>query len=99
MTSKKNGSKKLFENMPVEPEDVPQENSEGTESALAKLPVEESNSSDASADQVATGESTPPAEPEELSPDDLLEDVRRSLIEEQQEHDKEARSKWWQRIG
>ena len=32
-----------------------------------------------------------------LSPDDLLDDVRRSLIEEESENKKET--KWWQRIG
>jgi hypothetical protein len=35
---------------------------------------------------------------EEISPDDLLEDVRRSLIEDEIEQEKKP-SKWWRRIG
>lgn len=37
-------------------------------------------------------------EPEELSPDDLLEDVRHSLIEESAAEEKKEDSKWWKRI-
>jgi len=35
----------------------------------------------------------------ELSADDLLEDVRRSLIEEKVETDEKENSKWWKKIG
>ena len=38
-------------------------------------------------------------ESSELSPDDILEDVRRSLIEEDQVAENEKQSKWWRRIG
>jgi hypothetical protein len=38
------------------------------------------------------------ANDEETSPDDLLEDVRQSLIEEELDEDKKE-TKWWQRIG
>ena len=85
--------------MPVEPEDAPHENSESTESPLTESPKETSNAADTGPDQVVETESIPEPKAEQLSPDDLLEDVRRSLIEEQEEHDKEARPKWWQRIG
>ncbi len=48
----------------------------------------------------ATGEAfpeQPKPEPEEENPDDLLEDVRKSLLEEDAQEHKEQ--KWWQRIG
>lgn len=33
------------------------------------------------------------------SPDDLLEDVRRALIEDEAAHESQKQSKWWKRIG
>jgi hypothetical protein len=98
MTSKKNGSKKLFENMPVEPEHMSQKSSDEANAALSESTDVASEPSVSEAKHLESG-STAESEPEELSPDDLLEDVRRSLIEEQAEHDKETRPKWWQRIG
>ena len=38
-------------------------------------------------------------EDDELSPDDLLDDVRRSLIEENEKAEKEKKPKWWQKFG
>ena len=39
------------------------------------------------------------SEEDELSPDDLLGDVRRSLIEDSAEKEQVEQSKWWKRIG
>ena len=41
----------------------------------------------------------PVSEDVELSADDLLEDVRRSLIEENVEKEEKENSKWWRKIG
>ena len=37
--------------------------------------------------------------PESPSPDDLLEDVRRALIEDEEAQESQKQSKWWKRIG
>ncbi|HSG42624.1 MAG TPA: hypothetical protein VLA72_05665 [Anaerolineales bacterium] len=39
------------------------------------------------------------SEEEVFSPDDLLDDVRRSLIEENERAEKEKKPKWWQKLG
>lgn len=98
MSRKKNGSKKLFENMRVEPDEVQhelpsQENPPLTESAPA------ASESPAPEPQQLESESTTVSESDDLSSDALLEDMRRSLIEEQTEHDKQERPTWWQRLG
>jgi hypothetical protein len=114
MPRKKNGSKKLFENMSVEPDEVNRPNAALEPLAVpeAKLPEPTEAESDAPAEQLeqveaqeaaaVTDESAAEssnAESDETSPDDLLEDVRRSLIEEEQIHEKEEQPKWWKRIG
>ena len=38
-------------------------------------------------------------EDDEFSPDDLLDDVRRSLIEENEKAEKEKKPSWWQKLG
>ena len=101
MSSKKNEPKKLFENMAVEPEHAHQENPESEPvheeheaETLEKNEVEQSAvpNADATVDDQIKAES-------DESPDDILEDVRRSLIEEEQAHEKEEQPKWWKRIG
>jgi hypothetical protein len=102
--AKKKPIKKIFENMPVE----------STETDIAKAqPVQpdqqdETNASDPRA-QKETAETSPGEEQSSGGPataadetassaEDLLEDVRQSLIEE--EADKtQKESKWWRRIG
>ena len=51
-------------------------------------------------DEAAEAASAEPANAEaEASPDDLLEDVRRSLIEEEVTDQSQKGSKWWSRLG
>jgi len=40
-----------------------------------------------------------PADDQDLSPEDLLDDVRRSLVEVEEEKEEVEKSKWWKRIG
>jgi len=40
-----------------------------------------------------------PVEEDELSPDDLLDGVRQSLIEENGQAEKEKKPRWWQKLG
>ncbi len=44
-------------------------------------------------------ETSDPSQPEDESVDDLLEDVRRSLIEDETHTEEEKQSKWWNRIS
>jgi hypothetical protein len=66
---------------------------------------EEAAAADESAAELPTAQSdvaaaeSPTAESAETLADDLLEDVRRSLIEEEEAHEKEEQPKWWKRIG
>ncbi|HSJ85679.1 MAG TPA: hypothetical protein VK909_00605 [Anaerolineales bacterium] len=102
MPSKKNEPKKLFDGMPVEPERPNQERPES-----APVPDEqqaqalETNTTEQpvvpSVDTTAANDPQP--EQVEESSDDILDDVRRSLIEEQEAHEKEEQPKWWKRIG
>src|SRR6266498_1779083 len=99
MSSKKNGSKNLFENMPVEPEHLPNENPESDQDKAQlqqKSQVEEPAVPNANAKVEAE---QPKAETVETSTDDILEDVRRSLIEEEETQEQEQEQKWWKRIG
>jgi hypothetical protein len=98
MPSKKNGSKNLFENMPVEPEHLPHENPESKDD---KLPAQQNNQVEESAVPAADSKIDEQAKPEDgdTSTDGILEDVRRSLIEEEATHEQEAQQKWWKRIG
>ncbi|SRR6266540_1124437 len=101
MSRKKNGSKKLFDSMPVEPEHAHEEIPESAEvheeheaETLDKSGAEEAvvPNTDDSAAEPSQEESA------DVSPDDLLEGMRRSLIEEEA-RDKEQQPKWWKRIG
>lgn len=90
--------KKNQENMDEQEELVPLEtDSQETESTpgetAADAPVEEQ--ADEAAAQPEASEEEPQAE---LSPDDLLEDVRHSLIEESAAEEKKEDAKWWKRI-
>lgn len=93
MSSKKNGSKKLFENMPVEPEHNPEETHADATPQLPELKEEK--------DVTPVQETVQPSgsESEDASLDDLLEDVRHSLMEEEAEHEKQEQPKWWKRLG
>src|SRR5690242_15210674 len=98
MSSKKNGSKNLFDNMPVEPEHAPDENSAGKddkELVQRNSQVEESvaPTTDSKVDE------QPKPETVDTATDDILEDVRRSLIEEEANQEQEGQQKWWKRIG
>ncbi len=105
--AKKNQIKKIFESMPVESAEGNDEITSSTqaaqqseetpsepnpqEAAMETSPNEESLSSE----EAPTSTN---AEAEESSPEDLLEDVRRSLIEEETE-ESQKETKWWRRIG
>jgi AAA ATPase containing von Willebrand factor type A (vWA) domain len=115
MSRKKHESKKIFENMPVEPDEVPHGTSNAAvpadetstplteaEQAESEAPAleqaaDKSEETAPNADESAAESSNP--ESDEVSPDDLLEDVRRSLIQEEESRDKEQQPKWWKRIG
>ena len=104
MSSKKKDSKKLFENMNVEPEHANQELPEST-----PVPEEDvAETKEAAKNEVSepvvpsTGippEESPDTNQEGESADEILEDVRRSLIEEEEAHEKAEQPKWWKRIG
>jgi hypothetical protein len=130
MSSKKNGSKKLFEGMPVEPEhgqhqpeaeNPEQEKSVGEEAIVSSVDTDVPTETDSSLTESAARQEEP-SDPDqnqtaddegvmevqasaaqdasdEDSADDLLEDVRRSLIEEETTHEQAEQSKWWKRIG
>jgi hypothetical protein len=91
--------KKNQEHTDEQEELVPMEtDSQETESApdevAADAPVEEQG------DEAALQPEAPQEEPQvELSPDDLLDDVRHSLIEESAVEEKRKESRWWKRIG
>ena len=102
--SKKNQNPEENESTEFEPTDS---NAELTESATANVqsdelsPASQEDVTVASLEnQETTLEDSPTSDhPEgEASTDDLLEDVRRSLIEEESSKDQKE-SKWWRRIG
>jgi hypothetical protein len=97
MSSKKNGSKNLFDNMPVEPEHAPQGN---PESEQDKTQAQQPGAGDESAIPAkASASEQPKPEAADSATDDILEDVRRSLIEEEANQEQEGQQKWWKRIG
>src|SRR5690349_18699299 len=98
MPSKKNGSKNIFDNMPVEPEHMPDENSAGKDD---KAPVQQNSPDEEPAAPTADSkiDQQPKPETPDTSKDDILEDVRRSLIEEEATKEEEGQQKWWKRIG
>jgi hypothetical protein len=80
-------------------ETLPETSSEAKEASGEDLSVAD-EASNVSSESSSTEEPSPKPEAaeEEAANDDLLDDVRRSLIE--QESDKgQTQSKWWQRIG
>ena len=102
MTKKKNGSKKIFDSMHVEPEHANDENAE----AARKNDVPEPELNDNArvdepviSDTVNNQEDQSEPAKDDSSPDDILNDVRRSLIEEEEAHEQEDQPKWWKRIG
>jgi hypothetical protein len=114
MPRKKNGSKKIFENMPVEPDEVLHEDKDAvvptetdtplTESAAGENDAPTLDQNEAGVEEIVKEAEESAAEPSgaesgKTVPDDLLEDVRRSLIEEEETREKEERPKWWKRIG
>ncbi|MDX1378516.1 MAG: hypothetical protein R3307_06685 [Anaerolineales bacterium] len=50
-------------------------------------------------DETDQDDDDPESMDDDFSPDDLLDDVRRSLIEENVEIEKQKKPKWWQKIG
>lgn len=112
MPRKKKESKKIFENMPVEPDEVHHENANAeipaeTNAGLTESTEEKDNASALDPNQsegketpvdVNTSAAEPSRQESEESLDDLLEDVRHSLIEEEEAHEKEEQPKWWKRI-
>jgi hypothetical protein len=104
--SKKKPTKRIFESTSIESADV---NDELTES----IPAEESSEEISADTNIEEADTEGPAGNEdaasvnslesedaeqETSTDDLLEDVRRSLIEAESEKEQKE-SKWWRRIG
>src|ERR1043165_597005 len=104
--AKKKQIKKIFEDMPVESTET---NSELTESTSADSQSEATPSDQKPQQEVAESsqeeehsseEASPaPTDTEDISSDDLLGDVRRSLIEEEETDKGQKDSKWWRRIG
>jgi len=97
--SKKNPNAQ--ENEPIESESE-EARAELAESTQAETPPPDTNLQEAVTETSAgTEESAPeeaPGAPEETSADTLLDDVRRSLIEEESDTSQKE-SKWWRRIG
>jgi hypothetical protein len=93
MSKKKSDSSKHIEFGEIEPAEVEHENAEPVLSEVeAPVPVE--------AEVVEAAPQPVEAETgEEVSSDDLLEDVRKSLIEEETQKQVEEKPKWWKRIG
>jgi hypothetical protein len=80
------------------------ESTEGeSESQADEMNLVEADEESAAADEPVAEPSAEKAEKaeevEDTSADDLLEDVRRSLIEEEETREKEEQPKWWKRIG
>lgn len=87
MASKKKKSQEP--NKPADPE-ADATNADITESVSA---AQEAPVSDVDENTSAQGA------PDAVSPDDLLDDVRRALIEDEAQESQEKQSKWWRRIG
>jgi hypothetical protein len=95
MSRKNKKSKKLDGDVEQESAEI-NENTTDSAAAAEEPSVPESHGSgtpDASASDPVDDVSR------ELTPDDLLDDVRRSLIEEDETAENQKQSKWWRRIG
>jgi hypothetical protein len=100
----KKSSKKdeeIIEQSEIEPVD---ENESEHESDLGETeagPSDEDVQSEEESPLEQTGEAGDDSESmdDDISSDDLLDDVRRSLIEENVQVEKEKKPKWWQKIG
>lgn len=115
MTRKKRKSKKESAILPVESvqgntgltDSTPGENeaeSGGVDSARnvseADVHVGSASAEESETIQVDTqGETLISVEPEELSGDDPLDDIRRSLVEEDQKKDQQKSNTWWRQIA
>lgn len=104
---KKNKKSKKIENEPIEDTSVADDHLTepvaAEEDAAASNPTTEQTDMTSVGDQVlSTEESIADASPEhsgeDESADDLLDDVRRSLIEDAT-HTEEKQTKWWKKIG
>jgi hypothetical protein len=90
MTKKKKNQENMDEQEKLVPLEADSQETESTPDEVeADAPVEE---------QVDEAVVQPESSEAELSPDDLLEDVRHSLIEESAAEEKKEDSKWWKRI-
>lgn len=102
---KRNRTKKIFENLQIESAEVKAGSTEKAKAdAEQEAPVPDPN-------QVIQGESSLKVDTSSIeqsdnevsdesdeSPDEILDDVRRSLIEDEA-HEKENQPRWWRRIG
>ena len=95
MTNKKDKNEKLNEQDELDSAEV---NSQEVASASGEHEAGTMDANPVDEDDVQSAESDSESEGD-LSPDDLLEDVRRSLITETTEKEQEEQSRWWKRIG
>lgn len=95
MSNKKDKNENLNEQNELDPADF---NSQEVESISGESEADDVGANPVYEEVIQPAESDSETE-EELSPDDLLEDVRRSLISEMAEKEQEEESKWWKRIG
>lgn len=101
--SKKKRDKKIFEDLEIVSAEA---HAESTEAAKADAehdaPVPDANlenAAETSVPQELPSSVEPSGDPNDsVSPDDILDDVRRSLIEDEA-HAHEEQPKWWRRIG
>lgn len=96
--SKKKLDKKIFEGAEIVPAEV---NARSTEAARADTehdaPIPDLNEANTQ-ETLVHAESPVTEEPTDQAADDILDDVRRSLIEGEA-HEKEEQPKWWRRFG
>lgn len=112
--TKKKRNKKIFESMEIESAEANAElkdsekgQTEATpaEATPQEVAVEMSESDEPHQDEElepspnAMPASDEPADNDETSPDDLLEDVRKSLIEDETAKDEKKSKKWWRRAA
>src|ERR1041385_4743867 len=103
--AKKKQIKKIFEDMPIEStekdpkitESIPAD-AESEPAASEQNPEQETIGSSQDEQQPPEEESPISTTAEDISSEDLLGDVRRSLIEEETDKGQKD-SKWWRRIG
>lgn len=106
---KKKEIKKIFEDLEPESSEAPVQSTESESAATPHEPAsqvahqEGEQETDvigaaSSAGQAVQGEE-PDQETDDVNPDDLLEDVRKSLIEDDAQDQAEDQSKWWKRFG